>query len=303
MARGADRTCSARWCWRRASRTLRAELRYCEGHLHRIDGEAETRGTSARRRSQQFTDAVAAFREAAELRRGWPDPFLGLARVFIYGLDDIDRAADAMQAGAGLGYTPGDRETAQLADGYRVARRQLWRTARQLADLPQETDYLQRATDAYKQARRSLWAHPGVSRRGVQLSAHRPRCRRHRSPPFAAEESDHTGGRMAVTYTTAAATRAARTRERSVVDRWELALAGISVFAVVLILSAFFRAVDQREIDRGAGDAINLNTVRDANALEPVLGRVLPQTADQRLAAHAIFSDLVQADGGAPDHP
>ena len=147
-------------------RSLKAALRYCEGHLHRIDGEAdETRHQTPAAR-QQFTEAVAAFREAAELRRGWPDPFLGLARVFIYGLDDIDRAADALKEAQSLGYTPGDRETAQLADGYRARGDRFWRTARQLAGLPQEPDYLQRAEDAYKQARDlygRIPAYPGAA--------------------------------------------------------------------------------------------------------------------------------------------
>ena len=134
------------------NRTLRSALRYCEGHLHRINGEAEKarRRTAAAR--QEFTEAVSAFREAAELRRDWPDPFLGLARVFIYGLDDIDRAADALKQAQRLGYSTGDRENAQLADGYRARGDSLWQTARQLAEMPQEAEYLQRAIDAYKQA-------------------------------------------------------------------------------------------------------------------------------------------------------
>jgi hypothetical protein len=148
------------------NRTLRAELRYCEGHLHRISGEAEHARRHTASAQQQFTEAVAAFREAAELRRDWPDPFLGLARVFIYGLDDIDRAADALQQAQKLGYATGDRETAQLADGYRARGDSLWRTARRLADLPQETEYLQRASDAFKQAH-DLYARipgfPGVA--------------------------------------------------------------------------------------------------------------------------------------------
>jgi len=131
---------------------LRASLRYCEGHLHRIDGEAEKlrRRPSAAR--QHFAEAVTAFREAAELRREWPDPFLGLARTFIYGLEDIDRAADAMKQAQKLGYSSGDRETAQLGDGYRARGDSLAHTARQLTDMPQEVEYLQRATDAYRQA-------------------------------------------------------------------------------------------------------------------------------------------------------
>jgi serine/threonine protein kinase len=134
------------------NRSLRASLRYCEGHLHRIDGEAEKARRHTAAANEEFTEAVTAFREAAELRRDWPDPFLGLARVFIYGLDDIDRGADAIKQAEKLGYTTGDRETVQLADGYRVRGDSLWLTARQYVGMPQEMEYLQRAADAYKQA-------------------------------------------------------------------------------------------------------------------------------------------------------
>jgi hypothetical protein len=151
------------------NRRLRAALRYCEGHLHRIDGEAE----KARRRiaaaNQHFTEAVAAFREAAELRRDWPDPFLGLARTFIYGLEDIDRAADAMRQAQKSGYSTGDRETAQLGDGYRSRGDALWQTARGLADLPQEAEYLLRATQAYKQALGLYERVPGFAGVGPNL--------------------------------------------------------------------------------------------------------------------------------------
>ena len=141
--------------------TLRASLRYCEGHLHRIDGEAEKLRHRTAVANQQFTEAISAFREAAELRRDWPDPFLGLARTFIYGLEDIDRAADALKQAQRLGYTMGDRDTAQLADGYRAKGDNLWQTARQFADMPQEAEYLHRATDAYRQAQEMYGRIPG----------------------------------------------------------------------------------------------------------------------------------------------
>jgi hypothetical protein len=101
---------------------------------------------------RHLTNAVAAFREAAELRPGWPDPFLGLTRTFLYGLEDLDRGADALNEAQRHGYTPTDRETAQLADGYRARGNSLVRSARQLSGLPQETDYLTRAADAYREA-------------------------------------------------------------------------------------------------------------------------------------------------------
>jgi tetratricopeptide (TPR) repeat protein len=131
---------------------LKAAFYYCEGHLHRIDGEAEKLRQRTAVATRHFTEAVRAFREAADVRRDWPDPFLGLARTFIYGLEDIDQAADAFKRAQSLGYTTGDRETVQLADGYRARGDSLWRTARQLRDLPQELEYLRRASESYRQA-------------------------------------------------------------------------------------------------------------------------------------------------------
>ena len=130
----------------------KASLRYCDGHLHQIDGEArKARGKSVEAQ-QEFTDAVTAFREAAQLRPNWPDPFLGLARTFIYGLEDVDRGADALTQAQHLGYTPGDRETTQLADGYRARAETLARTARTLAGFAQEQEYLTRSAEAYRRA-------------------------------------------------------------------------------------------------------------------------------------------------------
>ena len=149
--------------------SLKASLRYCEGHLHRIDGEAEKLRRRTAAANQHFTEAVSAFREAAQLRRDWPDPFLGLAQTFIYGLEDIDRAADAMRQAQKSGYSTGDRETAQLGDGYRVRGDTLWQTARNLASMPQEAEYLLRATQAYRQALALYERVPGFSGVAVNL--------------------------------------------------------------------------------------------------------------------------------------
>ena len=131
---------------------LRAALRYCEGHLHRINGDARKSRKQGAAAQRDFTDAVTAFREAAELRPKWPDPFLGLTRTFIYGLEDVDRGADALNQAQQYGYVPGERETAQLGDGYRARADTLARKARQLANMPTERDYLARAAEAYRQA-------------------------------------------------------------------------------------------------------------------------------------------------------
>ena len=133
-------------------RRIKSALRYCEGHLLRIDGEAEKSRGRQDRANRFFADAVIAFRQAAELRTDWPDPFLGLARTFIYGLDDMDRAADALKAAQDRGYAIGSREIAQLGDGYRVRGERLRVTARQMRGMPQEEEYLRRAAAAYHEA-------------------------------------------------------------------------------------------------------------------------------------------------------
>ncbi len=131
---------------------IRGALRYCDGHLHRINGEARKAHKQNADAQHEFTEAVSAFREAAELRPAWPDPFLGLMRTFIYGLEDVDRGADALKQAQRLGYTAGARETVQLADGYRSRAMTFARTARTLSGLAAEQEYLRRSAEAYRQA-------------------------------------------------------------------------------------------------------------------------------------------------------
>jgi eukaryotic-like serine/threonine-protein kinase len=134
------------------NRQLRASLRYCEGHLHRINGEAQKARQEDDGGQRELTEAVAAFREAAQLRPGWADPFLGLVRTFVSGLEDVDRGADALRQAQRNGYTANERETAQIADGYRARGNALVRNAKQLTGMAQERDYLTRAAEAYRQS-------------------------------------------------------------------------------------------------------------------------------------------------------
>jgi predicted Ser/Thr protein kinase/tetratricopeptide (TPR) repeat protein len=126
-----------------SDRNVRGGLRYCEGHLRRIDGEARGREKQADAAKVQLTAAVTAFREAAELRQNWPDPFLGLMRTFI-ALEDMERGADALAQAQRYGYTAGNRDWAQIADGYSVRGEKL--SGRE------DLESLTRAAEAYSQA-------------------------------------------------------------------------------------------------------------------------------------------------------
>jgi eukaryotic-like serine/threonine-protein kinase len=131
---------------------LKASLRYCDGHLHRIDGEARKARRLTADAQREFADALVAFREAAQARSDWADPYLGLMRTFIYGLDDVERGEDALAQAVSRGYKAGDRETAQLAEGHRVRAETLVRSARELSGMAQELQYLNRAADEYRKS-------------------------------------------------------------------------------------------------------------------------------------------------------
>uniref|UniRef100_Q01PJ2 Serine/threonine protein kinase n=1 Tax=Solibacter usitatus (strain Ellin6076) TaxID=234267 RepID=Q01PJ2_SOLUE len=125
--------------------TIRGKLRVLEGHLARING-------SAHRSAQEYNLAVEKFTEAAKLIPKSPDPELGLARVYVYGLKDIDKGYEALQEAQKRGYPLGNREKSLLADGYRDRGDRLWWDSRNVRGLPAEKDQIQSAADDYKRA-------------------------------------------------------------------------------------------------------------------------------------------------------
>jgi hypothetical protein len=115
-----------------ASDGLKARQLICAGHLDRIaaqggrGGQAETRTLYSR--------AIDEFRQAASLDARLPDPYLGLSRIYIYGLNDLDSGAKAIADADARGHKPGWRDQAQLGDGYLRRADEERRTADGLAD-------------------------------------------------------------------------------------------------------------------------------------------------------------------------
>jgi len=124
---------------------VRGKLRLCEGHLARING-------ASHRSLAELNDAVEKFTEAGRLMPGSPDPPLGLARVYVQGLRDIDKASQAFQQAVKNGYQLGNREKLQMAEAYLDRADRLWWDSRNVRGLPQERDQIQRAADDYKRA-------------------------------------------------------------------------------------------------------------------------------------------------------
>jgi len=125
--------------------SVRGKLRLAEGHIARINGYSHRDGKALR-------EAVDDFTEAQRLMPKSPDPELGLAWVYVYGLKDIDKASDAFQQAAKRGYQLGPREKLYLADGYTTRADLLFWDSRKMRGLPQERDQIQRAANDYKEA-------------------------------------------------------------------------------------------------------------------------------------------------------
>jgi hypothetical protein len=124
---------------------IRGRLRLAEGHLARING-------TSRKSTPLLNQAVEKFHEAQRLMSKSPDPQLGLARVYVYGLKDIDQAYQALSEAERRGYKLGNREQGQLADGYRDRADRLWWDSRNVRGLPQEKDQIRRAAEDYRRA-------------------------------------------------------------------------------------------------------------------------------------------------------
>ncbi len=83
------------------NRELRARLLYARAHLDRI--EAQTlRGKGQRQQADERSNAaIAGFKEAAERDPDWPDPYLGLARIYAYDRFDLGALQAALERAGG----------------------------------------------------------------------------------------------------------------------------------------------------------------------------------------------------------
>jgi tetratricopeptide (TPR) repeat protein len=115
-----------------------AMFEYADGHILRIN--------------KKDAEAVSAFRRAASLDPRWPDPHLGMARAYIYGLKDFESGVRALERAEDLGHTPGKRELLQRADALKNKAIEYWQGAAQLRGQPQEEELLAKAKDDLERA-------------------------------------------------------------------------------------------------------------------------------------------------------
>ena len=129
----------------------------CEGHIDRINGEPQYHKGVARpykpANRKLLNSAVAKFNESAVLLNNWPDPYLGLARLYIFDLDDLDKGEAALNKASDYGRPKGKRETAMLADGYLKRGDRFWSISQARGNSQdEEHNSLMKADQDYKKA-------------------------------------------------------------------------------------------------------------------------------------------------------
>jgi len=133
-------------------REARARMVYAQAQLDRIAAQtlrAEGKIQEAREKSDA---AISGFRDAARRDSGWPDPYLGLARIYAYDRFDLEQLQKALGELGKRGYPLGRREKAMLADGFRMRGIELHERAKVAKDIDDQLTWLDMAGDHLRQA-------------------------------------------------------------------------------------------------------------------------------------------------------
>ena len=133
-------------------RGTRAKMLYARGHLDRIASQTLRAAGKRDEARQKVRDSIDDFRDAARLAPNWPDPYLGLARIYAYEQFDLKELETALTEAERRGYTLGRREKAMLADGYRMRAQQFLAQATAAHGTDQEKQLLESARDSFTQA-------------------------------------------------------------------------------------------------------------------------------------------------------
>ncbi len=115
-----------------------AMLEYADGHILRIN--------------RKDYDAIAAFQRAASKQPGWPDPYLGLARTYIYNLGDMERGTQALERARQLGSGFGKRELGMMAEAFRTRALQALDNSNLVEDKNKKKELLNKAKSNFNEA-------------------------------------------------------------------------------------------------------------------------------------------------------
>ncbi len=157
-------------------KSIHGKLRLIDGHLARIRG-------NARHDSHLIEEARQDFQDAANYMKKSPDPWIGLARLDIYSLHDMEHAEAAFKEAERRGHDISKRETAQLADGYRYRGEQTMAMADRATSQADAQRYYDMAGNDLAHARRLYqsilpWRGAEASLKKVDASESRIQARR-----------------------------------------------------------------------------------------------------------------------------
>lgn len=133
-------------------RETRARMIYCQAHLDRIASQALRAKGQKADADKKLQDSIAGFRDAARRAPDWPDPYLGLARVYSYEIFDLDALQKAIGELGKRGYPIGRREKAMLADGFHRKGIEMQMRAEQAARPEDQEEMKTRAREYFEQA-------------------------------------------------------------------------------------------------------------------------------------------------------
>jgi tetratricopeptide (TPR) repeat protein len=135
-----------------SDKSARAKMLYTQGHLDRIDSQGLRAEGKRKEAQEKLQDAVYELEEAAKLAPEWPDPYLGLARVYSYEQPNLPKLEEILSQLSRHNYPWGRREKAMLADAHRLQGQQFQSQALAGQGTEQERELLAKARDHYAQA-------------------------------------------------------------------------------------------------------------------------------------------------------
>jgi eukaryotic-like serine/threonine-protein kinase len=122
----------------RFDRKTSAMMEYASGQVARIN--------------RRDLEAIADFQRAAALQPRWPDPYLGMARTYIYNLNDAERGMQALKRAEDLGHDFGRKDRSMMADAFKAQGLKAWEASERLRDSDQEKDLLSKAKENLQKA-------------------------------------------------------------------------------------------------------------------------------------------------------
>ncbi|HYN20891.1 MAG TPA: protein kinase [Thermoanaerobaculia bacterium] len=173
-------------------RKTRAKMAYAKAHLDRIESQTLKQKGEREAANAKIDAAIAGFRDAARRAGNWPDPYLGLARVYAYERPDLEQLQKALVEMERRGYRLGRRERTMEADAYRTRAEELWARAQRARGTDGEVDLLEQTRDNLLQAINFYEDAPGYadvktnqSRAASRLAQIQARLRELESPRYA----------------------------------------------------------------------------------------------------------------------